>query len=376
MSRIYLNPLNGRKYKAELSLGSGKSRRRKTKTFNEASQAKQWLHQMELDYDQGTTYEMANWRFLDYYRHWLDLYKRPMVSPNTLDTYMSSYAHYEKYFDNVKVEDLTRNRIQGFLNQLNLSHETGRKDLQHIRSCLRDAVSDGVLSRNPAEGNLQIIADVDRTKADDKKFMPISSFRKIRDFLLSYRYHLADVNRLALMIISQSGLRIGECLALKYEDVDFLHHTLRVDESWDSVHGILKEPKTKHAKRTLPLPEAVLHLLSRWIHYHKQVLFKKGIKNPDNFLLFNMYGRLPASKNVNASYHQLQIRLGLPAKFSTHTLRHTLASLMIANEDISMVYVSKYLGHASVAITQQYYIGLLPEQVEVEADKVLKVIAE
>ncbi|MFT9051279.1 MAG: hypothetical protein ABF434_08425, partial [Liquorilactobacillus nagelii] len=39
-----------------------------------------------------------------------------------------------------------------------------------------------------------------------------------------------------------------------------------------------------------------------------------------------------------------------------------------------MVYVSRYLGHASVMITEKYYIGLLPEQVEVEAGKVLKVI--
>lgn len=155
MSRIYLNPLNGRKYKAELSLGSGGSRRRKTKTFNEISQAKQWLHQMEVDYDRGTTFEMANWRFLDYYLHWVDLYKRPVVSPNTLETYLISYSHYEKFFERVKMEDITRNQIQAFLNQLGLSHETGRKDLQHIRACMRDAVSDGVLARNPADVGLE-----------------------------------------------------------------------------------------------------------------------------------------------------------------------------------------------------------------------------
>ncbi|MDO7796496.1 tyrosine-type recombinase/integrase [Lactiplantibacillus plantarum] len=376
MSRIYLNPLKGRKYKAELSLGSGGSRRRKTKTFNEISQAKQWLHQMEIDYDRGTTFEMANWRFLDYYLHWVDLYKRPVVSPNTLETYLISYGHYEKFFERVEMEDVTRNQIQTFLNQLGLSHETGRKDLQHIRACMRDAVSDGVLARNPADGTLQIIADPSRTKPDDKKFMPISSFKKIRDFLLSYHYFLADVNRLVLMIISQSGLRVGECLALKYEDIDFVHRTLRVDESWDSQHLVLKGTKTSHAERTIPLPNAVLNVLNRWIHYHRQVLFKSGIKNPDHFLLLNKYGILPNSKNINETYHQLQKRLGLPPKFSTHTLRHTLASLMVTSKDISIVYVSKYLGHASVMITQKYYIGLLPEQVDVEARKVLKVIAE
>lgn len=54
-------------------------------------------------------------------------------------------------------------------------------------------------------------------------------------------------------------------------------------------------------------------------------------------------------------------------KFSTHTLRHTLDSLMMADRDISLSYISRYIGHESTAITQKYYIGLLLEQIEVEA---------
>ncbi|WP_053072811.1 tyrosine-type recombinase/integrase [Lactiplantibacillus herbarum] len=88
----------------------------------------------------------------------------------------------------------------------------------------------------------------------------------------------------------------------------------------------------------------------------------------------NRHGRLPKAQNINASYHQLQKKLGIESKFSTHTFGHTLATLMIADKNISLVYISRYLGHASTAITQKYYIGLLPEQVVVEERKVLKVI--
>lgn len=376
MSRIYLNPLNGRKYKAELSMGSGNQRRRKTRTFDDVTQAKQWLHQMELDHDQGTTFEMANWRFLDYYQHWVDLYKKPLVSANTLHTYIESYQHYQRYLPDVKLDALTRNQIQKFLNELNLSHETARKDLMHLRSCLRDAVSDGVIPRNPAAGNLQIVANIKRTKSDDRKFMPIESFKQIRDYLLQADYCIGDIKQLALLIISQSGLRVGECLALKYDDIDVVHGTLRVDESWDSMHHLLREPKTKHAKRTIPLPQNVVKRLETWMHYHRQVLFKLGVANPNHFLLWTRQGKLLEAKEINRTYHQLQKRLGLPPKFSTHTLRHTLASLMFANPEISITYISQYLGHSSVAITQRYYIGLLPEQVEIEANKVMKVIAE
>ncbi|WP_053072812.1 site-specific integrase [Lactiplantibacillus herbarum] len=184
------------------------------------------------------------------------------------------------------MENLLRNQIQQFLNKLDLSHETARKDLMHIRACLRDAVSDGVIPRNPVDDRLYIVADPNRTKSDDKKFMSIADYKKVRDFLLGYHYYLADVNRLALLIISQSGLRAGECIALKYEDLDFLHKTIRVDESWDSYHSMIKEPKTKNAKRILPIPPKVMKILEGWIHYHRKVLFRNGIANPDHFLLY------------------------------------------------------------------------------------------
>lgn len=375
MSAIVTNRLkSGKSYKAIFTMGSGKDRLRKSKTFSELKAAKTWLHELELASDRGTTFDMARWTFLDYYKHWVEIYKKPFVTPNTLYTYTISYQHFQEFFAGVRLEDLTRNLIQKYFNQLDMSHETSRKDLIHIRSCLRDAVSDGVLMRNAATGSIRIIADPAKTKSDDKKFMAIADYRKVRDFLLDYNYDMNDVNRLALMIISQTALRVGECLALKYDDIDFLHGTVRVDESWDSHHQYLKEPKTEHAKRTLPLSSKALAILRQWIGYHRATLFKLGIANPQHFLLLNRRGRLPVAGNVNTSYHQLQIRLGIEPKYSTHTLRHTLASMMITEKDISISYISRYLGHASTMITEKYYIGLLPEQEMVGRQQVLAVI--
>ena len=182
MSRIYANPLKGKAYKAELSMGSGSKRRRKRRTFDNKSDAKKWLHQMELANDQGTNFEKANWKFIEYYDLWMDLYKQPVVSMNTLQSYKASLAHFKKYLVDVRLENLTRNQIQQFLNKLDLSHETARKDLMHIRACLRDAVSDGIIPRNPADGRLYIVADPNRTKSDDKKFMSIADYKKWETF--------------------------------------------------------------------------------------------------------------------------------------------------------------------------------------------------
>ena len=64
------------------------------------------------------------------------------------------------------MDQLTRDKIQMFFNNLNLAHEMARKDLGHLRACLRDAYDDGVLNRNPAGGRIRVVADPKKTKSD------------------------------------------------------------------------------------------------------------------------------------------------------------------------------------------------------------------
>lgn len=68
-------------------------------------------------------------------------------------------------------------------------------------------------------------------------------------------HYLVGVNRLALLIISQSGLQTDEYIVLKYENLNFLHKTIRVDVFLDSYHSMTKEAKTQNAKQTLSITE-------------------------------------------------------------------------------------------------------------------------
>lgn len=129
-----------------------------------------------------------------------------------------NYRHYS--LENIKMADLSRDRIQNIFNGLGLAHETARKDLNHLRTCLRDAYNDGVINRNPASGTIRIVADPQRTKSDDCKFMSVKDFRKVQTFLMNYDYRLSDVNRMVLMVISQTTLRVGEALALRHDDIN------------------------------------------------------------------------------------------------------------------------------------------------------------
>lgn len=373
MSRI-VKRTNG--YFAEFTKGAGKKRYRKQKTFQKKSDAQDWLVEMEHNYLQGSVSPKADMTFADYYKHWITMYKAPVVSANTVDNYQSSYNRIKrKDLGQIKLRNLTRDDIQTYFNQLNRSHETARKDLTRIRSCLRDAFNDGIIPRNPSAGSINIIADPSLTKGNERKFMAVKDFRKLQKYLLDRDYNLLDVNCFVLFVISQTAMRVGECLALKEDDIDEINCTLRIDESWDSYHKFLKQPKTKNGVRKVPVSRDVMNKITTWVRYQRREMFKRGLYNPDRLIFLNYKGKIPPASSINLTYKRLQKRLGLSGIFSTHTMRHTIASMMLNSGEISLVYISRFLGHSNISITQKYYIDLLPDQVMNEDKKVVKLLA-
>ncbi|GAB9260333.1 hypothetical protein CANFE04_18140 [Ligilactobacillus animalis] len=118
-----------------------------------------------------------------------------------------------------------------------------------------------------------------------------------------------------------------------------------------------------------------MNKLTEWVRYHRKELFKRGIRNKDKLIFLNYKSKLPMSASINITYKRLQQKLGLTGVFSTHTMRHTIASMMLNSGEISLVYISRFLGHSNVSITQKYYIDLLPDQVANEDKKVVKLLA-
>lgn len=377
MSRIYRNPLKGKTgkdWKAEFTTGTGKTRKRLTKTFELKSQAKEWLAMREAERAEGTNYIDSEMNFAEWYLKWVKTYRESTIAPATRDTYYTTYKHLKKYMPDKTIGKLTRIDLQNYFSNRNFAKETLRKDLTHIRGALKDAVIDGVIPKNPALTKITINANPRRTKPDEKKFMSEEEYRKVRDYLLAQPFEMFHLNRMVLLVITQTGLRVGEALALKEDDLDLKTGLLRVDESYDAHHKIIKTPKTKNAVRTIPISAQMMNRLSQWVMFHRKALFQRGVPNPDRLLFLKYDKRLPHAGGINKTYQQIQYSLGYEPIFSTHTLRHTLASILIRDQKVSVAYISKFLGHSSELVTRKYYLGLIPEAVEEERDKAVEVI--
>ena len=146
-----------------------------------------------------------------------------------------------------------------------------------------------------------------------------------------------------------AGLRRGELQALRWEDVSLEGGLIRVRHGWDRVAGLI-EPKSRSAKRRVPVPEVLRGYLVR------QRLRTGG--GEDVFVFASSGGRPFDAPTVGRRAFRAWAEAELEP-ITLHECRHTFASLMIA-AGVNTKALSTYLGHASITITLDRYGHLLP----------------
>jgi integrase len=146
-----------------------------------------------------------------------------------------------------------------------------------------------------------------------------------------------------------TGLRQGEALGLRWQDVDIKAGLLQVRYQLDR-SGVLVEPKTAAAKREIPIPSSLGRLLAE----HKQQAFADGHAKPTDFVFASETGGPLNHRNITRRGLEKAITDGTLQKLRWHDLRHVAASALIA-EGASIPYLSRVLGHSSPAITLAIY---------------------
>ena len=145
------------------------------------------------------------------------------------------------------------------------------------------------------------------------------------------------------------GLRLGELLALRWEDVDLAAGVVRVERAYDMTARVFIEPKSRAGRRKVPLA-AVLrdYLLEHTLDSGRE-----------SGLVFGRTPELPFdySSTMNRAKRAWKRSDGAP--ISLHEARHTFASLLI-DADVNAKAISTFMGHSSIAITIDRYGHLMP----------------
>ncbi len=226
-----------------------------------------------------------------------------------------------------------------------LSASTIRRIHGVLRSALNTAVKRRLIPYNPAN-HIELAAESHRrakpwTAEECQEFLAKCADDRLTDL---YR----------LMIVT--GLRRGETVGLRWEDVDLDDECLFVIQQITDVngHSIVSSPKTKRGQRLVQLDPDTVETLRR--HREAQELERLAwgaAWNDDGMVFTREDGRALRPEYVTRHFQELTKKVRLRA-IRVHDLRHTSASLALA-AGVDLKVVSERLGHSQLAITADLY---------------------
>lgn len=253
----------------------------------------------------------------------------------------------EPRFGDWHIARIDHQAIQAWVNEMvasGLSPRTVRWVHSVLKMSLDYAIDDGMLaSRNPAA----------RTKFPPPRH---TTHTYLTTSEVASLAEACGVQGDVVLLLAYTGLRFGELVGLRVEDVDLDARRLRIRRSITQVGGKLVEgnPKTAAGRRSVPIPQRVMPILARRVDGRLPGL--PAITSPTGALL--------GLENWKRSTHWKDAidTIGRPA-LRVHDLRHTYASLARrAGADLRLL--QKTLGHASITVTAHIYADLYDDELD------------
>lgn len=359
IKRIQLPITKEVRYIASFTKGSGINRIRLARRFKTKKEASQFLAEMLLKYQSNGQLFRMNLELLAYFSYWTKMEKRS-ISKSTMMTYKSTMNHISLVLPNIKIKDIDRHLMTAAINKLSsqYSHETLRKDVNHLRAMFRSALRMGDISKNLME-DIVVPKGNKVARSVDSKVMSADNFSKVKNFLLKYTEENTSRNYMVMLIIVFTGMRVGEALALTMDSFDFEENTVTIKQAWKCLEKKVGETKTVNAHRTIPVPPDVLERIKKFCGSTRTA---SSISIDKDKLIFeDAFSNVPSPSTINSAFKTLQKRLDIEGNFSIHMIRHTIASLLIEKQ-ADIVQVSRLLGHSSPKVTATYYLGLVPDK--------------
>jgi integrase len=358
--------LDGDRWVGTVSLGyTGTGKRRRRKVYG--SSKKEVMEKLRnLQVRSPLLSDAASLTLGEYLQRWLENTAKVKVRPTTYQRYEQLVRlHVIPHLGSVKLAKLEAMHLEQFYADLTRAEAgtwTQKMAGTLLSNALRRAVKLKLIPTNPA-------ADYDNKPRPAHREMRTLTPEQTRQFL----QFAAEYRLKALFVLATAtGMRQGELLGLKWEDIDFAGGKLTVRRSLAEVgkEFLLKEPKSKQSRRTIRVPRYALDALLE----HRKAMLAEGnlsalvvfcTKNGNYIRKSNLIRYMfqaifkRANKAIQAEAEKLGIEPVLLPVIRFHDLRHTHATQLLT-QGHSIKAVSQRLGHASVELTLRHYAHVLP----------------
>lgn len=299
--------------------------------------------------------ELAEW----YFNNYSEVELKSVTAMN----YKSQYNnHIKEYLGHKRLKEFTPLMLTDYLKMLHtkdgLSASTCRKVYIVVQSIFKRGLEQGFLRENPCHN---VILPKDKNKSKKRYSLTVEeTIRFIQ--LVKNSDKDADVKRIIIFLLF-TGTRIGECLALNWEDIDFENRSIHIRHTLaKGPNGLfLDTPKTSSSYRTIGMNDTAFDILKEQKAYCADLKYALGNKYAHPEMVFP--SSLGNYRDRSSIYHSLgRITVGTEfADMTLHKLRHCNATILL-NSGVELKMISEHLGHSGVEITANIYADVLQSQ--------------
>ena len=355
------------KWQGRVNLGTDINGKRKQKYFygSTEKEVKKKLREYFINGEKYSVNNIAKMTLEEFLVDWLE-----NILVNTLKP--KSYAIKEYIIKQqitpriglLQVNSIVASDIQQMINDMvkeGLSYSTIKKSYDALNQRFKLAIKQGQVNKNPILG-VELPIQKHQKSSEIHFFTEEQCKELIKESRRIYSSNNQNVYRLGELVpfLIFTGLRIGEAIALEWNDVDFENKIITINKNVVEVKSketgkyILEKQdstKTDSSTRMVPLSNGAIECIKNL----------KQINGNKKFVFASQTGKYISPSNFNRMFRGIQKALNYEVILGVHSLRHTFATLML-NKGIDVKIVSELLGHSNVSVTYNIYIHTIQSQ--------------
>lgn len=361
----YLDKDENTRYKFRYYAGvdelTGKQRYIRRQGFTSEEDAKNELLKIEYLVKTNQYFkDVKSGKFGDVLDEWLTLHKTRVKAStyHIIETRVTKYVR--PYFNDMYVDKITVRHCQDFVSKAFVTTPKGYVYLISIvKNTLDYALRLGMIESNPM---LYVIKPKKQATISDKhdNFYNKDELKKFLEVAKYYNQEKYTIFRL----LAYSGIRIGECLALTWHDLDYKNNTITINKTLARTDkGItIQTPKTKASNRVISLDVETIQILKSWQLEQRKQLLKIGINSMNKHqLIFNSNkNSFIFSSVITYDIKQIAKKAGIHP-ITSHGFRHTHATLLFAS-GMDIKQVQARLGRSKVQTTLDVYTHTMKDK--------------
>lgn len=348
-----------KRYMFQLYVGidplTGKEKRTTRRGFKTKKEAALALARLRLEIDNGTFRKIQAETFQDIYDLWIDQYKKT-VEESTFNKVLGYFKHYAlPAMSKYKVDKITVDICQKHVNEWANKIKMYREVKAYTSKVLDFAIKRGYIQNNP----MKLVELPTRKRGIDVEEAPENFYSKeeLIEFLTCLEKEGKYMRYAFFRLLAFSGIRMGEALALTWEDINTMDNEIRISKAL--TRGLDARQYVKSTKsgiaRTIKMDEKTIIILKEWRKKQQVECLKLGHNTlqPKQLVFNNTKNAYLQPSTIRKWIIGIQKKYNL-SEITTHGLRHTHCSLLF-EAGASIKEVQDRLGHSDALITMNVY---------------------